>query len=165
MIASAVIKEGKYAQAFPAFGPERRGAPVLAFTRISDEPILIRSEIYEPDIVIVLDSTLLRTEEVTKGLKLEGILIINTTKTPKELKKLLKFPGKIVTIDATKIALEELKRPIVNTAILGAVINVTKLTRLETLIGEVRTHWPGTIGELNTKAVLRAYNEVIMETS
>src|SRR5512139_3269449 len=85
LLALAAIEEGKYAQGFPAFGPERRGAPVLAFNRIDDKPIKVRSGIYHPDVVVVLDSSLVKLVNITEGLKPDGILIVNTTKTPQEL--------------------------------------------------------------------------------
>jgi 2-oxoacid:acceptor oxidoreductase gamma subunit (pyruvate/2-ketoisovalerate family) len=112
MLALAAIEEGKYAQGFPAFGPERRGAPVMAFNRVSDKPIKIRSGIYRPDVVVVLDPSLVGLVPVTDGLKPGGILIVNTTKPAEDLRKKLNYSGKLFTVDASHIAREELGVPI-----------------------------------------------------
>ena len=133
ILATAVINEGKYAQAFAAFGPERRGAPVLAFTRISDSEILIRSQIYEPDIVVVLDHNLVNLQDLDEGLKTNGIVILNTVSLPKAFEDRFAKASKIATVDATNIAIKELGTPITNTAILGSLVRVTGVVRLETL--------------------------------
>ncbi len=159
ILALAVIEEGRYAQAFPAFGAERRGAPVLAFTRISDEPIKIRIGIYEPDIVIVLDPTLLRSVPVFSGLKEGGFAVINSPKSPKELKEELGYNGKLFTVDATTIAMEELGVPITNVVMLGALLkakpDIAKMELVEKFIAE---RFPRLADE-EIKAFRRAYEE------
>jgi 2-oxoacid:acceptor oxidoreductase gamma subunit (pyruvate/2-ketoisovalerate family) len=160
IVAKAVIAQGKYAQAFPSFGVERRGAPVEAFTRISDGPIYVRSKIYEPDVIVVLDPTLLGPE-LAKGLKHGGLAIVNTEKSPEEVRKLLgRDDVKVAVVNATKIALETLKRPIVNTAILGAFAKVTGLVDLDKLLEAVKEKVPPRTVEANLEAVKRAYEEV-----
>ncbi len=159
ILALAVIEEGRYAQAFPAFGAERRGAPVLAFTRISDEPIKIRIGIYEPDIVIVLDPTLLRSVPVFSGLKEDGVAVINSQKTPDELKAELGFEGNIVTVDATSIAMEELGVPITNVVMLGALLKARPgLAKMEYVEKFIAERFPK-IAEKEIKAFRRAYEE------
>ena len=159
LLALAAIEEGKYAQGFPAFGPERRGAPVLAFNRIDDKPIKVRSGIYHPDVVVVLDSSLVKLVNITEGLKPDGILIVNTTKTPQELAESLKFPGKIYTGDATHIAREELGTPITNTTMLGALVKATHIIKLESLKVPLE-HRFGKIAQKNMRACKRAYDEL-----
>ena len=123
LLAKAAIDEGKYAQAFPAFGPERRGAPVVAFDRIDNQsPIRVRAEIREPDVVIVLDPTLLSVVKVTAGLKPKGILIINTSKNFETIEKDFGSDWKLALVDANRIAREVLGVPIVNTTMLGALL-------------------------------------------
>jgi len=148
MLALAAIEEGKYAQGFPAFGPERRGAPVMAFNRISDTPIKIRSGIYHPDVVVVLDPSLVNLVPVTDGLKPEGVLIVNTSKPAEEIRRILNYRGTLYTVDATRIAREELGVPITNTTMLGAVLKVTGVLRLDALKTRwriVSASWPGGI--------------------
>ena len=157
LIAKAAIAEGKYAQAFPSFGAERRGAPVTAFLRISDIPIRIRQNIYEPDVVVVLDPTLLGPS-VTKGLKKDGFIITNSPKTPTEVKKEYNFEQKVATIDATKIALDTIRLPITNTTMLGAVIKATQIVNLEALVEVLKERF-GRLAERNQKAMERAFRE------
>ncbi|MEM2210504.1 MAG: pyruvate ferredoxin oxidoreductase subunit gamma [Nitrososphaerales archaeon] len=159
LLARAVINEGKYAQAFAEFGPERRGAPVVAFTRIDDKPINVRCNIYNPDIVVILNPTLTSTVNVTDGLKNGGGIIINTTMQPEDIKKMMNVNGLIATVNANKIAIEELGAPIVNTAILGSVVRATELVKIDTITAVVLERFKGKIGEKNVKAVLRAYKE------
>jgi pyruvate ferredoxin oxidoreductase gamma subunit/2-oxoisovalerate ferredoxin oxidoreductase gamma subunit len=158
ILATAVINEGKFAQAFAAFGPERRGAPVLAFTRINENEILLRSQIYEPDIIVVLDHNLVNNEGLEEGLKNNGIVILNTVKDPVKLLDLFKKAGKIATVDATNIAIEELGTPITNTAILGALVRVMNIVKLETLEGIFRERFKAN-AEKNVIAVRRAYQQ------
>lgn len=155
ILAIAAFYEGKYSQAFPSFGVERRGAPVTAFARIGDSFIRTRCQIYEPDYVIVQDSTLIGIVDVTRGLKDDGAIIVNTEKSPEELN--LNTKARVYTIDATKIALEILKRPIVNTVMLGAFAGITKEFSLESLVKAVRKRLPPKIAEVNVKAVETAY--------
>ncbi len=155
ILAIAAFYEGRYAQAFPSFGTERRGAPVMAFARISDTFIRTRSHIYEPDYVIVQDPTLIGVVDVTQGLKDSGAIIINTEKSKDEVN--LNTKAKIYTVNATKIALDILGVPIVNTAMIGAFAAVTKEFSLESLIKAVRKRLPAKIAEKNVKAVEEAY--------
>jgi len=135
LLAQAAINEGKYAQAFPTFGPERRGAPVVAFVRIdNDKPIRVRAEIEEPDIVVVLAAELLRVVDVASGLKASGILVLNTPKAAEEIIKEFSFKWTLATVDATRIAREMLGVPIVNTAMVGALLKAAGVTKLESLL-------------------------------
>jgi pyruvate ferredoxin oxidoreductase gamma subunit len=160
ILAQAAIMDGKYAQAFPSFGAERRGAPVQAFTRISNEPIRIRIGVYHPDVIVVLDSTLIQSENVFFGLKEGGLAVINSKESPRELKERLGFKGRIITVDATKIALEELGVPITNIAILGALCrgrpDLAKMESLEYFIAERFPH----LKEKEIRSFRRAYEEV-----
>lgn len=163
MLAQAAIAEGKYAQAFPSFGPERRGAPVQAFNRVdSREPVRIRVDITQPDYVVVLDPGLLGKVNVTSGLKEGGWVIINTRKTVKEIKSEFNIKYPVATVNATKIAREVLGVPIVNTSMLGAVVKITGV------IDKQSTHDPlekrfGRLGERNIKAMETAYEQVVCE--
>lgn len=159
LIASAAIKEGKFAQAFPSFGPERRGAPVLAFNRISaKEHIRIRSAVTQPDIVVVLDPGLLGIINVTAGLKDGGALIVNSSRELDEMKSEFGGPWRLAVVNATAIALELLKVPIVNTTMLGALLKATDLVRLDTLSELIEEHF-GKLGQRNVEACKRAYGE------
>jgi len=159
MLTLAAIGEGKYAQGFPSFGPERRGAPVAAFTRIDDKRIKVRSAIYNPDVVVVLDSSLVNLVNVTEGLKSDGTLVVNTTKSPEELKKELNFQGKVATVDASRIAREELGVPITNTTMLGALIKILGIVKLDSVEAPME-HRFGRIAGKNLAALNRAYEEV-----
>lgn len=126
LLADAAFNTGKYIQGFPEYGPERMGAPITAYNRISSSPIRIHSNIYEPDYVVVVDDTLLESVDVTAGLKSEGAIVINTTKDGNELKKLLKgYAGKIYTIDARKVSMETLGKYFPNTPMLAAIVKVS----------------------------------------
>jgi pyruvate ferredoxin oxidoreductase gamma subunit len=127
LLADAAFSMGKYVQGFPEYGPERMGAPITAYNRISDERSTVHSNIYYPDYVVVVDATLLSAVDVTGGLKKEGAIIINTNKSPEELSHLLEeYEGKVYTIDASTIAGEELgNRSLSNTSMLGAVVKVS----------------------------------------
>src|SRR4030067_726540 len=115
ILALAAIGEGKYAQAFPSFGPERRGAPVVAFCRIDDQPIRIRANIYEPDLVVVLDASLLKIVNVASGLKPNGILMHTSKDAPEKVKEQLRVNNRLAGVDAVKIASEVLRLPTNNT--------------------------------------------------
>ena len=158
LLAVSAFTDGKYSQAFPAFGVERRGAPVLAFTRIDEKKIRLRSQIYEPDYVIVQDDTLIGTVDVLQGVKQDGTVLVNSDRSPSELK--LNTKSNVRTIDGTKIALEELGRPIMNTTLLGAFAGATKEIRLESIEKSVLDRFPGDIGTKNVNAVRRAYEEM-----
>lgn len=162
LVAEAALKEGKKVQSFPAFGAERKGAPIKAFTKISDEPILNRSQIYNPNIVVVLDPTLLKVENVTEGLEKDGTIIINIEKNPDQLKSELKLNNKVATINATKIALETLGTAITNTPILGALAKVTGIVSLDAIIEVTKERFKQGLVEKNINAIKRAYEEVKM---
>ena len=166
LLASAAIMEGKWAQAFPSFGAERRGAPVQAYTRIDDKPIYDRSFIYEPDVVVVLDHSLLKDDEaksVMHGLKPGGKLIVNTRRPPREVAEKLGFRGEVVTVDATSLAIEFLGKPIVNTAMLGAVIKAVKVVDLSSILKVVKKRFSGSMADRNVKAITKAYEVALME--
>jgi pyruvate ferredoxin oxidoreductase gamma subunit len=158
LLAVAAFDDGKEAQAFPAFGVERRGAPVMAFCRISDKPIRVRSQIYEPDYVIVQDPTLMESVNVLAGLKPGGTVIINSERSAADLG--LQTCGPVVTFPATQIALQELGRPIMNTAILGAFSAVSGEISFEAIERSIRHRFPGDLGERNVGAARRAYEAV-----
>jgi len=161
LLARAAIREGKHIQSFPEFGPERMGAPVNAFTRISDEPINLHCTIYSPDVVAVLDPTLLKTVPVTEGLKKDSVLVINTRETPEQLAKKLSFPRQgLWVVSATDIAVEILGRPITNTAMLGAVARVAEIVDLKSIKEAIKERFPPKIAERNIEIVERAHNEV-----
>ncbi|MHC1631438.1 MAG: pyruvate ferredoxin oxidoreductase subunit gamma [Methanotrichaceae archaeon] len=160
LIAIAAFEDGKFSQAFPAFGVERRGAPVMAFARITNNPIRVRSQIYEPDYIIVQDVTLLDVVDVASGFKPGGKIIINTDKPKKDLNLDLDIETEIVAIDATRIALEELGRPIVNTTMLGAFCGATGEISLDGLNTAILSRFKGALGEKNLKAIKTAYERV-----
>jgi len=163
LVARAAINEGKYASAFPSFGAERRGAPVIAFVRIHNkQPIRIRSEIDEPDVVVVLDSSLLRVVKVASGLKKGGSLVINTTQSLQEIEDIFGTEWHLATVDATKIAREVLGVPIVNTAMIGALLKATEVVKLESMLEPLRYHFPS-IAEKNMNAIKIAYRETLVK--
>ena len=163
LLAQAAISEGKYAHAFPSFGPERRGAPVLAFVRISTkEPIRIRAEITQPDVVVVLDPSLLRIANVTSGLKANGIAVINTKKSAGQLRKEFGINCSLATVDATSIAKEILGVPITNTTMVGAVLRATEVVKIDSLV-EPLQHRFDRLAERNIKAMKRAYEETLIK--
>ena len=158
LLARAAINEGKYAQAFPSFGPERRGAPVLSFVRISNEQIRIRAEITEPDVVVVLDPSLLRMINVTSGLKDGGTLVINTSKSAEEIKTEFNIKQRLATVDATKIAREILGVPITNTTMIGALLKATDAVKLESLVEPVKERFHR-LADKNINTMKKAYEE------
>jgi len=158
-LALAAIGEGRYAQGFPSFGPERRGAPVAAFNRIDDKKIRVRSGIYHPDVVIVLDASLMGLVNVTDGLKNSGTLIVNTAKSPEEVKKEAGFKGTVATVDASRIAREELGVPITNTTMIGAVVKATSVVKIGS-VKEPLKHRFGRLAQRNINAMERAYKEL-----
>ncbi len=163
LLAQAAISEGKYAQAFPSFGPERRGAPVLAFVRISSkQPIKIRAEITQPDVVVVLDSGLLPIVNVTSGLKANGMVIVNTRKQAEQIRQEFSINWRLATIDATSIAREVLGVPITNTTMIGALIRATEIVKLESLFEPLR-HRFDRLAERNINAMKRAYEEALVK--
>jgi len=160
LLARAAIHEGKYVQSFPEFGPERMGAPVKAYTRISDDPIRLHCAVYKPNLAIVMDPTLLATVPVTEGLGENGILIVNTPKTPKKIKEELKMAeGTVWTVPATDIAMRILGRFITNTAMLGVVARATGIVKMESIEKVVQERFPGPLGEKNIGVIKEAYKE------
>jgi len=162
LLAHAAFMEGKWVQAFPYFGAERRGAPVKAFARISDKPILVHSQVYNPDYVIVLDHAIYKVVDVTEGLKKDGIIVINTTKKPEELG--LK-DRHIATVDATGIALQlsllVAGLPVVNTSIVGAFAKATDEVKLASVLKAIKETWSGSAGEKNARAAELAYERLV----
>ena len=155
LLADAAFREGKYVQTFPFFGAERRGAPVLAFTRISDVPIRIHSQVYSPDVVVVLDPTLPRVVDIAAGLKIGGTVVLN-------LKEPMTVPhAKVFYVDANAIALEVLKAPITNTAMLGAVARATNLVKLESIRETIRSYFPEKLVDKNIRAAEVAYERTV----
>jgi pyruvate ferredoxin oxidoreductase gamma subunit len=160
LLALSAIEEGKYAQAMPSFGPERRGAPVLAFTRVdSNGHVRIRSAIIQPDIVVVLDPGLLDIVDVTAGLRDGGTIVLNTPKNLQEIKKEMDGPWKLAVINATAIAKELLGVPIVNTTMLGALIKATNVVQLKSVEAPLMERFGGR-GKNNIEACKKAYENV-----
>ena len=167
LLADAAFNTGKYIQGFPEYGPERMGAPITAYNRISTEPITIHSNIYEPDFVVVVDDTLLDAVDVTKGLKKEGAIVINTTKDENEIKlKLKNYEGRIYTINARKISMETLGKYFPNTPMLAAIVKVSNVMTDEELLNDMEGSFkhkfakkPEVI-EGNMNALKMALNEV-----
>ena len=162
-LAEAAVIEGRHAQAFPYFGAERRGAPVMAFARIADRKISIKSQVYEPDLLVVLDESLLDIEPVARGLKPGGKAVINTRKLPTEID--LGMEVECATVPATSIAMEYLKVPIVNTAILGAVAMVCDLFSMGSMQQAIENRFGGKFGEAaaraNAAAAAAAYSQTL----
>ena len=161
VLAVAFFHERYHVQSFPAFGVERRGAPVMAFLRVDRQPIELRTNIYEPDHIVVLDPTLLGTVDMTSGLKPGGWIIINTSRSPAEFQERKSF--RIATVDATSVAIRNSlgsrTNPIVNTAILGAFSKVTTLVGIDSVALAIREEVPAKKGE-NARAAREAYKEV-----
>lgn len=158
LLAQAAISEGKYGQAFPSFGPERRGAPVVAFFRVDDQQIRIRTYITDPDLVLVLDPSILRIVNVTAGLKDDGILVANTRYMPDQIRKELNLTCKVAVVNANRIALDELGIPITNTTMLGALLKAKPIIKPESLIEPLKGRF-GRIAGKNIKAFQRAFDE------
>ncbi|MFH1826564.1 MAG: 2-oxoacid:acceptor oxidoreductase family protein [bacterium] len=167
LFGDAALSLGKYIQAFPEYGPERMGAPVASFNRLSDQPITLHCSITNPSIVLVLDPTLMATVDVTAGLPDDGLLIVNSSSTAGEIRKKLNLKGrKVFTVDASKISRETIGREIPNTPMLGALVKVSDILKFEDMIDDLGAklkkkfaHKPEII-EGNLKAVKRAFEEV-----
>ncbi len=166
VVAETALSADQYMQAMPEYGPERMGAPIKAFTRISDVPIEIHNNIENPDVVIVLDETLIDVVDVTEGLKPDGVLIINTCSPAAAVKKALGLPDtmRVACVDASGIALDTIKRDIPNTPIVGALTKVTGVVDVEVFKGLLATNLRKKFGQemidANFAAVTRAYEEV-----
>lgn len=170
LFADAALEAGKHIQAFPEYGPERMGAPVSAYDRLSNEPITLHCGITEPQIVIVLDSTLIGKVDVTAGLPDDGMLLINTNEDPREVRKKLKLTGRrIFTVDASRISRETIGKEIPNTPMLGALIRVSGLLDLEEMLAGTRAKLEKKFAtkpevvEGNLVSIRRAYEEVKSE--
>jgi len=164
LVAAVALEEGKYSQGFPDYGPEREGAPIRGYTRISERPIRVHSAVYSPDIVVVLDPTLLDSVDVTEGLKPGGTVLVNSPEEPAVLRERLGLKdGKVYTVDATRIAIEEIGRPIPNTTMMGALMKVMPLLKLETILADVEKKFKSKgehIVQGNFRAIRRAFEEV-----
>ena len=168
LLADAALASGKYIQAFPEYGPERMGAPVASFNRISSEPILLHSGVTDPAVVVVLDPTLIEAINVCEGIKENGSIVINTEQSPADIKKSLKIaPGvKVFTVDASKISVETIGRDIPNTPMMGALVKVTGILDFKEMLEdnkkklEKKFRSKPEVIEGNLKAIERAYNEV-----
>ncbi len=165
LLARAAISEGKYIQSFPEFGPERMGAPVTAFTRISAKPIRLHCAVYSPDVVAVLDPTLLKAVRVADGLIEDGgNVVVNTKDDPATVRKQLDSDkGKLWTVPATEISIRVLGMPITNTAMLGAVARVTSAVKLETIEKMIKGRFRPDVAEKNFVVVKDAFGEVKSE--
>lgn len=151
MLVETAAEGGKYVQAFPEFGPERRGAPVKAFARISEKPIITHQPIISPDAAVVLDEGLLSAVNVTSGLE-KGVLIVNTHKNFEEIRKKTGFNGKIFTVNASQIAIDLIGKDITNTPMLGALSKATGIVSIEAMTKKVEDTFLKKIGEKATKA-------------
>ncbi len=167
LLADVAFSSGKHVQGFPEYGPERMGAPITAYNRITDEHCKVHSNIYTPDYVVVVDETLLKSVDVTSGLKENGALIINSKKTPEEIRKLLGgYKGRICVVDAEKISMETLGKNFPNTPMLAAVVKVSKVIDSERFIKDMRESFQHKFAhkenliEGNMKALVTAMNEV-----
>ena len=168
LLADAAFNTGKYVQGFPEYGPERMGAPITAYNRISSERITVHSNIYDPDYVVVVDATLLQAVDCTQGLNPDGAIVINTSKTPAEVRPLLKgYTGKVCTIDAGKISMETLGKNFPNTPMLAAIVKVSGVVDPEEFVKDMEASFkhkfaskPQVI-EGNMNALKRAMEEVL----
>jgi len=167
LLAEAALKDGKYFQAFPEYGPERMGAPIKAYTRISDEPIEVHYQILNPEVVVVVNPNLLGVVDVLEGLAEDGTVIVNTPEMPAQIRARLGIKNnkeKVFTVDATQIALETIKRDIPATLMLGAIVRATGLVNLDNTLHLVKEKLGAKLRdevvENNLKALRRAYEEV-----
>ncbi len=168
ILAESAILGGKFIQAFPEYGPERAGAPVRSYTRISSSPIYTHSQVTEPKIVLVLDPTLLDVTDITEGLAEDGLLIVNTTESPGDLRKRASIKGrKIFTVPATDIAIKELKRNIPNMPMIGALVKITGIIDLKTVEQNFKEKYSKKFSpevvEANLRAMDSAFNSVVEE--
>ena len=160
LVALAAIGLGRYAQSMPSFGPERRGAPVLAYLRVADEKIRVRAEVTRPDIVVILDDSLLHVVNVTGGLKQGGLVVVNTKLSEKEVREAMKYQGKLAMVDALAIALDTLKVPITNTTMIGALLKASGLVPFDSIVPQINHRFNPKLAERNVAALKRAYEEV-----
>jgi len=165
LLAETALGTGQYFQAFPDYGPERMGAPIRAYTRLSSQPITIHSQIEEPNVVLVLDPTLLGVVAVTEGLQKDGTLLINTAMSPAEVREITDFKtGRVFTVNASHIAIEEMGREITNTPMIGAFASATGIFDIDELAEQLRAWFGKKISsemiEANVRAMRRAAEEV-----
>ncbi len=165
LLAESLIEQGKYAQGFPDYGPERMGAPIRGYNRISDEPVKLHCGVNQPEIVVVLDSTLIGTSDVTSGLRSGGTVLVNSPDAPEAMRKTLGLTGgSVYTVDATGIALDEIGKPIPNSPMIGALLKVTDLADIDDMAAIIGKKFEGKFDEAvvegNKKALKRAYEEV-----
>jgi len=168
LLAEAAMDAGKYIQAFPEYGPERAGAPMKSYTRISDDRIDVHCGVTNPDIVVVIDPTLLKSVDVLEGLSKDGILLVNTEKSPAEVRAQINMKdGKVFTVDASKIALETLGKPLPNTPMIGALVGATRIIETKALEDKLHHKFFKKLGQkgvdANINAVKRAVTEVKSE--
>lgn len=162
LLARAAAGEGKFTQSFPSFGPERRGAPVVAFLRISDQFIRTRTNVRTPDVVVVIDPRLLKVVDVTEGLKDNGILIINSSRSPAKLKADFGYKWRVASVDATHIARETIGVPITNTAMIGAFLKLSSVIQLDAMKESLEERF-GSRAAPNFEAMKRAYDELVVQ--
>lgn len=162
LVALTAIEEGKYAQAFPSFGPERRGAPVTAFLRVDDKQIRLREKVYNPNVVVVLDPTVMNITKVDEGLQDDGIVVLNTGRSHEEIRKEYGITHRLALVDASHIALEVLGLPITNTVMLGALVKASGIIKPESIKGPLERRF-GPIAPKNQKAYERAFTDTHME--
>ena len=165
LLAETALGGGMYIQAFPEYGPERSGAPMRAYTRISDKPINLHCGVTSPGVVVVIDPTIMETVEVAEGLGDGGILIVNTEEKPEAIRRKTKFnKGKVFTVNATQISLDTMGRPMPNTPMLGALIKATGIIKMKDLEEKLKKKFLKKIGEKavkgNIDAIEKAYKEV-----
>ena len=164
LLAQAALSEGKYVQAFPDFGPERTGAPIRTYVRISNEPILTHEPVVNPDVVVILDETLMGIVDATKNLDENESMIVNTISDREAVKQKTGYVGNIYPVDATGLSMEVIGEPRPNTAILGKLLNVTEIVKLENLVEVFREKYTGKIGaektEKNILAIEKAYDSL-----
>ena len=165
LVAQVALEEGKFSQGFPEYGPERMGAPIRGFTRVSDEEIQLHCAIERPDVVVVLDDTMIEMPSVTEGVQGDTRFVVNTTLSPSETAAKLQVPdGTVYCVDATTISIEELGRPMPNTPMVGALVKTTGCISLQALESDIRQRFGRKFGQRivdgNIRAIQRAYQEV-----
>lgn len=165
ILAETAIAEGMYVKAFPEFGPERMGAPIRGFTRMSDQPIRVHSQVYEPDVVVIMDGTLVGKVDVTRGMKKDSVIVANYTGSPQELQDALGTEARCFTLDANRISTEEIGKPMVNTTMLGALIkSALPMIQYDMLEDQITSKFTGKLADKvivkNLSALKRGYEEV-----
>ena len=165
LLAESLIKQGKFAQGFPDYGPERMGAPIRGYNRISDKPVRHHCDVKSPGIVVVLDPTLIGADDLTAGLRPQGTVLVNTAMAPEAMRKELGLKGgKVYAVDATKIALDEIGKAIPNSPMIGALLKVTDLADIDSMVSIIGKKFEGKFSKAvidgNIRAMKRAYEEV-----